>query len=143
MKHERYRRFSRFTVSAVTGRSRVGVTIFVYSVFAALLLVYVSAQIYAGVLRQEIAALEQQKLDSRETFNKLTGRYVALSSRARVSEYCETKLAMERIGGGNLEVLAVGDDLEAVSPAMLAEKPRALPSPQRYTSRRSDRNVGQ
>lgn len=143
MRHDPYKRFSRLVVSALTGQNRVSVTILVYSVIALLLLAYVSAQIYAGVLQQEIAALEQQRLDSKEALNKLTGRYVSLSSRARVSEYCETKLGMARVSGENFEVLAVGGDLELNAPVALTRRPEAMLPAQRYTFRHSDRNLGQ
>ncbi len=143
MRREMYRKFSRAMVCAVTGHGKVGVTILVYSVFALLLLAYVSAQIYAGVLRQEIASLEQQRLDSREAFNKLTGRYISVSSRARVSDYCETELGMVKIGGEDFEVLAVGDDPELATPVELTRRPEGMPSAQRYTSRHVDQNLGQ
>jgi hypothetical protein len=143
MRRELYRRFSRSMVCAVTGHGRVGVTIVVYSVFALLLLGYVSAQIYAGMLRQEIMVLKQQRVDSKEAFNKLTARYVSASSRARVSDYCETKLGMVRVGGEDFEVLAVGDEPEYAKPVELTRRPEAIPSAQRYTSRRTDQNPGQ
>jgi hypothetical protein len=138
-----YKRFSRLVFSAVTGQTRVGVTVFVYSVLAVLLLAYVSAQIYAGVLRQEIAVLEQDRLDSRETLYKLTGSYVSLSSRARVSEYCESKLRMVRVGGDSFEVVAVADELDDAAPVVITSGPEAMPPAHGYTSRRSDRNIGQ
>jgi len=143
IRNEPYRKFSRFMFSAIAGHGRVGVTILVYSAFALLLLAYVSVQIYAGMLRQEIAALEKQRLDSREALNKLTGRYVSVSSRARVAEFCEAELGMVRIGGKDFEVVAVGDDLDQTSPVEFTTSPEAIPSGQRYTARHSDENLGQ
>lgn len=142
-RHGLYRRFSRLVFSAVSGQARVGVTIVVYSAFAVLLLAYVSAQIYAGVLRQEIAALEKQRVESREAMFKLTGAYVSLSSRGRVSEYCENELRMVKVGGEGFEVIAVTDDIDDRAPVALTSKSEALPPANGYTSRRSDRDVGQ
>lgn len=143
MDNDLHKRFTRFVVSAVTGRSKVGVTIFVYSLLAALLLVYVSAQIYAGVLRAEISSLEKQRLASKEAYNKLYGRYVSLSSRGPVSEYCETVLKMKSVGEETLEIVAVTDDLGPGAAVAVLHESEAPPSPQRYTFRRDDRNIGQ
>ena len=143
IKHGLYGRFANFIVYAVTGRSGVGVTVFVYSVVAVLLLAYVSVQIYAGVLRQEVAALEQRRLDSRDALNKLYSRYVSLSSRACISEYCRNKLGMVDVGDGNLEIVAVDGRLKTPDSVAITGKPEAVLSAQRYTFRRSDRDLGQ
>jgi hypothetical protein len=139
-----YRKFSHLLVSALTGQMKVGVTIFVYSVFALLLLAYVSVQIYAGVLRQDIAGLKLERSDLKESLNKLTGDYVSISSRSRVSRYCETELGMVRVGGEDLQVLAVDDrEAEFATPVALTKKQGAMPSAYRYTYRQSDENLGQ
>lgn len=141
--HELHKKFTGFVVSALAGRSKVGVTIFVYSVLAVLLLAYVSAQIYAGVLRTEITSLEKQKLATKEAFYRLTGRYVSMSARGPVSEYCEKVLKMRSVSGETLEIVAVSGDIDPGAAVAMTRKPEALPSPQRYTSRRDDRNIGQ
>ena len=144
MRNSLYKKFSRLMVSALTGQTKVGVTIFVYSVLALVLLAYVLVQIYAGVLRQEIAGLKQERGDLKEALNKLTGDYVSLSSRSRVSQYCENELGMVTARGENLEVVAV-DDRETgfAAPAALTKKQGAIPSAYRYTYRQSDENLGQ
>jgi cell division protein FtsL len=130
-------------VSAFTGHTRVGVTIAVYSVCAVLLLAYVSVQIYAGVLRQEISALKQERGEVREAMNKLTGEYVSLSSRSRIADYCENKLGMVRVEGESFEVIAVKDAPGDAPPVALTEIQDAIPSANRYTYRQTDENPGQ
>jgi len=144
MRNDPYRKFSRLMLSALTGHSKVGVTIAVYSAVALLLLAYVSVQIYAGVLRQEIVVLEQQRVETKETLNKLTGEFVRLSSRDRVIEYCEKKLGMVRLDGENFEVLAVNKNAaEPAAPVALTEAQDVIPSPARYTFRQTNENPGQ
>ena len=144
MRKDPYRKFSRLMVSALTGHSKVAVTIAVYSVVALLLLAYVSVQIYAGVLRQEIAMLEQQRVEAKEALNNLTGEFVLLSSRDRVVEYCENRLGMVRLDGENFEVLAVNEGAaEPAAPVALTETQDAIPSAARYTYRQTNENLGQ
>lgn len=144
MKNDLSRKFSRLLVSALTGHAKVAVTIAVYSVFAILLLAYVSVQIYAGVLRQEISALEHQRSEAKETLNKLTGEFVLNSSRDRVIDYCETKLGMVRLGIDNFEVIAANDGVaDTAPPTALTEKQEAIPSAYRYTQRQTNESLGQ
>lgn len=139
-----YRGFSRTLISALTGQARISVTIFVYAVVAVLLLAYVSAQVYADVLRQEIAVYKQERCDLKEDLNMLTSEYVANSSRSRVSRYCEKELGMIKAGGESLEILAVGDvNYGFAIPVELTKRQRAIPSAYRYTLRRCDENLGQ
>ncbi len=130
-----YKQFSRVMVSALTGQAKIGVTIVVYSTIAMLLLAYVSAQIYAGVLMQEIAELKQARSDLKEEANKLTGDYVSLSSRSRVSRYCRERLGMvEAAAGESFEILAVGnggDDLAA--PTELTRRQAVIPTMYGYS----------
>jgi hypothetical protein len=144
MRNGLYKRFSHLMFSALTGQTKVGVTIFVYSVLALVLLAYVLVQIYAGVLRLEIAGLKQQRADLKEGLNKLTGDYVSLSSRSRVAEYCEERLGMVEAKGENLLVVAVNDGESGfAAPVALTKKQGAMPSAYRYTYRQTDENVGQ
>jgi cell division protein FtsB len=130
-----YRRFSQVMLSALTGQAKLSVTILVYSTIAMLLLTYVSAQIYAGVLAKEIAELKQARCEIKEEANKLTGDYVSLSSRSRVSKFCENKLGMiEAAAGESFEILAVGGALEGLSaPMELTRKQAVIPTAYRYT----------
>ncbi len=139
-----YRGFSRTLISALTGQARISVTIFVYAVVAVLLLTYVSAQVYADVLRQEIAVFKQERCDLKEDLNMLTSEYVTNSSRIRVSRYCEKKLGMIKAGGESLEIFAVEDINNGFAiPVELTKRQRAIPSAYRYTLRRCDENLGQ
>jgi hypothetical protein len=130
-----YRQFSHVMLSALTGQAKLSVTIVVYSTIAMLLLTYVSAQIYAGVLAKEIAELKQARCEIREVANKLTGDYVSLSSRSRVSKYCEKRLGMiEAAAGESFEILAVGNASQGLStPMELTRKQAVIPTAYRYT----------
>jgi hypothetical protein len=131
-------------ISALTGQAKISVTIFVYTVIAVLLLAYVSAQVYADVLRQEIAVYKQERCDLREDLNMLTSDYVAHSSRSRVSRYCENKLGMVKAGGESLEILAVDRGEGGFSiPVELTKKQGTIPSSLRYTLRWSNENSAQ
>jgi hypothetical protein len=144
MRNNIYRNFSRLMISALTGQAKIGVTICVYTVVAVLLLAYVSAQVYADVLRQEIAVYKQEQCDLSEDLNMLMSDYVAHSSRNRVSRYCETKLGMVKAGGESLEILAVdGSDTGFSIPMELTKKQGTLPSAVRYTLKRTNENLGQ
>ena len=108
-----HRRISHLVVSALTGQARVSVTISVFLVIALVLLAYVSTQIYAGVLLGDIAHLRQDKSGYRELMNTLTSEHVALSSRERVTRYCENVLHMVGANRENLEHVAVKPGLES------------------------------
>jgi hypothetical protein len=139
-----YRNFSRLLISALTGQARLSVTILVYTVVAVLLLTYVSAQVYADVLRQEIAGFKLERCDLKEDLNMLTSDYVASSSRSRVSQYCEKELGLVKAAGESLEILAVEDTEDGfLIPVELTKRQRAIPSAYRYTLQRSDENLGQ
>jgi cell division protein FtsL len=143
MRQDVYRKFSRFAVTALTGQTKVGATIAVYTLCALLLLAYVSVQIYAGVLRQEISQLKLARSEVKEALNKLTGDYVSLSSRERVSDYCENRLGMVRVGWEDFEVLAVSDVARVAPPTALTQKQGAIPAAYRYTYRQSNESPGQ
>lgn len=103
-----YKSVGQMVVSAVTGNAKLPITIAVYSAMAVLLLTYVSAQVLTGVLTQEISELDEERDRRTEKFNKLTAEYVTLSSRARVTQYCESTLGMRQASAENYERFAVG-----------------------------------
>jgi hypothetical protein len=83
------------------------VTLLVYTGLALLLLTYVSAQVLTSVLTQEITELKQERHQRKEALNKHTSEYISMSSRARVTYYCESVLGMIPAGDGSLERFAV------------------------------------
>ena len=89
-----YRRVGQGIIAALTCHTKLFVTLFVYAVIALLLLAYVSANVMTGMLTQEITELKRTRHEHNETLNKLTGEYIAKSSRARVVKYCESVLGM-------------------------------------------------
>ncbi len=139
-----YKRFSHVLLSALAGQAKLNVTIAVYFVIALLLLSYVSVQVYGGVLHQEIAGLKLTRCELKENLNRLTSDYVSLSSRSRVSRYCENTLGMVKAAGESFEVLAVEDgEYELAEPVEITKKHRAIPAAYRYTLRRCSESPGQ
>jgi hypothetical protein len=131
-----YRRISSILISALTGRARIGVTLVVYATVALLLLVYVSAQVYTGVLTQDISEIKQSRSSQREKLNRLTSDYVSLSSRARVSEYCETVLNMVEARDESLRRFAIDNiDRNFLVPVEFTEKGLPILDPYRFTLR--------
>lgn len=100
-----YRRLGHGIVAALTCQSRIFVTLVVYTMIALALLTYVSAQVYTTVLTQAITELKRERHQHQEAFNKLTSQYISMSSRTRVTHYCESVLGM--IQGGSFERFAV------------------------------------
>jgi cell division protein FtsL len=122
-----YRKLNHAFAAALLGQGRVSVTIFAYCLIAAMLLVYVSAQIYTNVLMEDVSRLKRDTTLHQETMNRLTTDYVALTSRARVTRYCEKSLRMVESGEGCLKRFAIkySDDssmerLEFTRPTMLS-----------------------
>jgi hypothetical protein len=102
-----YKRFNYFMASVVSGQAGVARTILVFSACAFLLLFYVTTQIYAGVLTERIAELEQKQLVVREQYHTLTGNYTRLASRERIGTYCEKVLGMVEADNETMRRVAV------------------------------------
>ena len=96
--------------AALTCSTRLHVTLLVYTGIALLLLTYVSAQVYTTVLTQDIVELKRARHGRNETLNKLTSEYISRSSRAQVTEYCESRLGMVQANDGIFERFAVDED---------------------------------
>jgi cell division protein FtsL len=129
-----YRLFGNILVSALTGNANVGTTLLVYLAIAMLLLGYVSAQVLTGALTQDIADIKQARSSQKEKLNRLTSDYVSLSSRARVSNYCENVLGMVHANNGSLRRFAVDDvDWRFSAPVEFTEKGSAGLDPLRFT----------
>ena len=105
-----------------------------YSVIALLLLGYVLAQIYTSILAQEIVELKQERYGHKESLSRLTSKYVSLSSRERISNYCDTVLGMQVARDGNLERFAVLDDNgDFLEPVEFTERHSPLSDPYRFS----------
>lgn len=123
-------------ITALTGNASVGVTLLVYTTIAILLLGYVSAQVYTGVLTQEIAEIKQARSVHRERLNRLTSDYLSLSCRSRVSDYCETVLGMVEARDGSLRRFAVDDaGRDFAIPVEFTERGSPVIDPYRFTLR--------
>ncbi len=102
-----YKRLAQNFVAALICQTRLSVTLLVYTVLALLLLTYVSAHVFTSMLSQDIAQLQVQRQQRKETFNKLTSQYISVSSRARVADYCESVLGMVQTGERSVQRFAV------------------------------------
>ncbi len=131
-----YRRISSVLIAVLTGNARIGVTLLVYVAIAVLLLGYVSAQVYTGVLAQEIAEIKQARSSQREKLNRLTNDYVSSSSRLKVSRYCEDALGMVQASDGSTRRFAVDNvDRGFPIPVEFTEKGSPILDPYRFTLR--------
>ena len=130
-----YRKLAHTVITALTGQAKLSVTLAVYSFLALVLLAYVSAQVYTSVLSLEISQLKTQRYRCKENLNRLTSEYVALSSGARVSKYCEDVLGMIKAGDESVERYGVAialDDFD--EPAEFTRVLSPLPDPYRFSS---------
>jgi cell division protein FtsL len=107
-----YKKLNHAFAAALLGQGKVSVTIVVYCLIAAMLLAYVSAQIYTNVLVEDVARLKRETTLQQETMNRLTTSYVASTSRNRVIRYCESSLGMVEVSEDCLQRFAIkyGDD---------------------------------
>jgi cell division protein FtsB len=124
-KNDIYRRLGHGLAAALTCSTRLHVTLLVYTGIALLLLTYVSAQVYTTVLTQDIAELKRSRQGCKETLNKLTSEYISTSSRARVTEYCESKLGMVQANNGIFERFGV--EADANNPSLPVEFTQEFP----------------
>lgn len=122
-------------LAALTGHARFSVTLGVYAIAAVVLLGYVTAQVYTGVLTEEIRELRQERVTGREEFNKLTSHYVTLSSRESVVGYCEAKLGMIPAEEEVTARVAVEDQVFTF-PLEFTKRESALPDLYRYSMNR-------
>jgi hypothetical protein len=107
LKNSLYRRFSHALAAVISGNAGVARTLLVFSACALLLLLYVTTQVYTQVLGERIAALEKKQLALLEQYHTLTGDYIRLSSRERITGYCERVLGMIEADGETLRRVAV------------------------------------
>jgi cell division protein FtsL len=91
---ERLRRATQFVLDALSGRLGVLMMTLSYASFAVVLLAYVSTQVYTDSLLEDINGNRREELELKERIGRLTASYASLSSRARVSAYCEERLGM-------------------------------------------------
>jgi len=123
--------------SALMGQSRLSATLGVYVCIACMLLLYVSSQVYTGMLRQDIAEMKRRQSQQRETINALTSTYMGLSSRAAVAHYCEQQLGMVASDEGRMERFAVDEAIhDFVEPIEFTENYSAAPDAYRFSLRR-------
>jgi len=134
MKTDLHKRLGQFLIPALIGQARMATTLAVYMVIAVLLLGYVTTQVYATMVSQEIAALKTERSRERERLNLLTSDYVSRTSRARVEQYCRKNLGMVQADDATFERFAVSESVWQFSePAELAERYSPIPATARFT----------
>lgn len=139
MMNDFHKRFGLFLIPALLGHARTSTTIAVYFAIAVLLLTYVMAQVYTGMLTQEIAVLKTERSRERERVNVLTSDYISRTSRVRVAQYCENKLGMKPARDDVLERFAVSESQwQYAEPAEIAERYSPIPAAARFTLLRNE-----
>jgi len=105
------RRLGQLAFDALAGRRGLVAMTLAYATLAAALLAYVSTHVYTSSLMEDLNRRRVQVRELEERAARLTARYAALSSRARISAYCEERLGMVEGGGSHLVRvrLEVGD----------------------------------
>jgi hypothetical protein len=81
-------------LDALGGRLGVPIMVAGYLLFAALLLAYVSTQVYTNTLMEDVAARKRREVALKERIGVLTARYATMTSKSRVSAVCEEKLGL-------------------------------------------------
>jgi len=120
------------------------VTLAVYSSIALLLLTYVTAQVYTSALTQQIAELKQERHVHKEILHRMSSDYISLSSRARVTHYCESVLGMTQATDDSMERIAISDDIIGFrEPIAFTLRDARPPDPNRFTLLREDGKSGQ
>jgi C4-dicarboxylate-specific signal transduction histidine kinase len=114
---QRLRHVWEFVVDALSGRLGVLMMTLAYASFAVVLLAYVSTQVYTNSLMEDISARKHEEREVKERIARLTARYSSLTSRARVSGYCEGKLGMVQADATVVTRLSVEGDRAALSSA--------------------------
>lgn len=96
------RRWGQLAFDALAGRRGIVAMTLAYTTLAAALLAYVSTHVYTNSLMEDLNRRRGQMRELEERAAQLTARYAALSSRARISAYCEGRLGMVEGGGSNV-----------------------------------------
>jgi len=120
-----FKPISQLAFEAVTGRLGVLAMAFSYTLFALVLLGYVSKQVYTSSLMEDVSHRRAQELVLKEEIGMLTSQYASLVSRQRVADYCEGKLGMVEADDRLMTRVAIGDvrlrdhePLDLVEPAV-------------------------
>lgn len=124
---ERLRRTVQFVLDALSGRLGVFMMTLSYTSFAVVLLAYVSTQVYTDSLLEDINGNRREEQELKERIGRLTAQYASLSSRARVSAYCEEKLGMVEADVNQVIRVAVDDEHEFSSAEDFTGEPVRIP----------------
>lgn len=95
---KRAKRAGQFVADALAGRLGVLLMTMSYALLAVVLLGYVSTHVYTSSLMEDVAARDRERRELKERIGRLTTQYASLSSRARISSYCEERLGMVEAG---------------------------------------------
>jgi hypothetical protein len=77
---------------------------------------------------EDISARKQEERAVKERIARLTARYASLTSRTRISKYCEDRLGMVQADAGTVTRLSVEGDEGALSATLeFVEEPVRIP----------------
>jgi len=101
-KGDALRHWGQLAFDALAGRRGLVAMTLAYVTLAAALLAYVSTHVYTSSLMEDLNRRRGEVRELEERAAQLTARYAALSSRSRISAYCEERLGMVEGGGSNV-----------------------------------------
>jgi len=94
-------------LDALSGRLGVPMMVLGYATFSILLLAYVSIQVYSNSLMETVAARKRDEVALQERTGVLTAEYATMTSKSRVSRYCENDLGLVTARMGDVVRVAV------------------------------------
>jgi hypothetical protein len=99
-------------LDALAGKLGVPMMVVGYVTFAVLLLAYVSLQVYTNSLMEGVSARKREELALQEQIGVLTAQYATMTSKSRISQYCEEDLGL--VTATMNEVVRVAIDSRAI-----------------------------
>jgi len=101
-KGDALRRWGQPAFDALVGRRGMVAMTLAYVTLAAALLAYVCTHVYTSALMEDLNRRRAEVRELEEKAARLTAAYASLSSRARISSYCEERLGMVEAGGDRI-----------------------------------------
>lgn len=122
------KRMTHVTTDALTGRRGISMMILAFSLFAIVLLAYVSTHVYTSSLMEDLSDKKRIRSDLKERIGILTAEYTSLASRGRISRICEEKLGLIEGSTELVERILIGPGTFDAEPHLeFTEKPVDLP----------------
>lgn len=122
------RRILQFFWDALTGRLGTVMMVGSYGLLAAVLLAYVSTQVYTESLLADIQQRRRGERELSERIGVLTADYARLVSRSRISAYCENELGMVQADPQTMARIWVDSGESVWRPLLAPEDAVEIPS---------------